>query len=183
MRFDAVQTIKEQLTMRDVLLRYGYDSKKRMPCPIHCGQDDNFEVKERSWHCYSHCGSGDVISFVQKVFGLSFSDALRKLDEDFRLGIYETVSNRKGVSIAKQAYKRKKQAEQKKREREDLKRRYSAAYDEWARLQKNKALYAPKTPDEEWHPLFVEAVQKLTYQEYLLECVEMEVYENERRNK
>ena len=31
--------------------------------------------------------------------------------------------------------------------------------------------YAPKTPEEEWHPLFVEALQKQSHVEYLLDVL------------
>ena len=70
----------------------------------------------------------------------------------------------------------------KKKEIEDVKNRYWDIFGEWVRLDRNKTLCAPKTPDEEWHPLFVEALQKLAYQEYLLDCAESEVYEIEHRN-
>ena len=46
MRVDAIQTIKDRLTMREVLEHYGYSAKRRMPCPLHNGKDNNFEVKE-----------------------------------------------------------------------------------------------------------------------------------------
>ena len=36
-------------------------------------------------------------------------------------------------------------------------------------LHRWKRDYAPKTPDEEWHPLFVEALQKQSHVEYLLD--------------
>ena len=62
--------------------------------------------------------------------------------------------------------------ERKKREKEQAENEYWAVFDEWKRLDDNKRNYAPKTPDEEWHPLFVEALQKLAYQEYLLDCAE-----------
>ena len=48
MRFDAVQTIKDRLIMHDVLLRYGYEPKRRMKCPLHNGDGLNFEIKEKS---------------------------------------------------------------------------------------------------------------------------------------
>ncbi len=32
-------------------------------------------------------------------------------------------------------------------------------------------LYAPRSPDEEWHPLFTEALQKISYVEYLLDVL------------
>ena len=38
-------------------------------------------------------------------------------------------------------------------------------------LHRWKRDYAPKTPDEEWHPLFVEALQKQSHVEYLLDVL------------
>lgn len=172
MRFDAVQTIKDLLTMRDVLERYGYSAKRRMPCPIHQGKDLNFEVKEKSWRCYSHCGSGDTISFVQQLFGLSFPDALKKIDLDFNLDLYGEHSFQ---DLRKSHYRQKQvqaERERKEREKQQADAKYWAVFDEWKRLDDNKRNYAPKTPNEEWHPLFVEALQKLAYQEYLLDCAE-----------
>ena len=182
MRFNAVQTIKDRLTMREVLEHYGYSANRRMPCPLHNGKDKNFEVKEKYWRCYSHCGSGDVISSVHQLFGLSSPHTLKKIDTDFNLGLFEHISNRKSLDIARQSYKRKKERERRKQEIEAVKNKYWDVFDEWVRLDKNKTLYAPKTPDEERHPLFIEALQKLAYQEYLLDCAESEVYEIEHRN-
>ena len=173
MRIDAVQTIKERLTMSEVLERYGYTAKRRMPCPIHQGKDLNFEVKNKSWRCYSHCGSGDIISFVQKLFGLSFPDALKKIDIDFGLNLYGEHSFQ---DLRKSHYRQKQieaERERKKQEKEQAENEYWSVFDEWKRLDDNKRKFAPKTPDEELHPLFVEALQKLAYQEYLLAMAEV----------
>ena len=88
MRFNAAQTIKDRLTMREVLEHYGYTAKRRIPCPLHNGEDNNFEIKEKTFMCYSQCGGGDVITFVQKLFNLSFTEALKKIDIDFNLNLY-----------------------------------------------------------------------------------------------
>lgn len=173
MRIDAVQIIKDRLTMREVLLHYGYEPKRRMPCPIHQGKDLNFEVKNKSWRCYSHCGSGDIISFVQKLFGLSFPDTLKKIDLDFGLNLY---GEHTFDELRRSHYKQKQieaERERKKQEKQQAESEYWAVFDEWKRLDDNKRNYAPKTPDEEWHPLFIEALQKLPYQEYLLDIAEM----------
>lgn len=182
MSVDKVEIIKDRLTMDEVLRQYGYTPKKRMPCPLHSGVDKNFEIKGKHWRCYSHCGNGDTISFVQKLFGLSFPDTLKKIDEDFNLGLFECIGNRKSLDIARQSYQRKKERERQKKEIKDVKNRYWDIFGEWVRLDRNKTLYAPKTPYEERHPLFIEALQKLAYQEYLLDCAESEVYEIEHRN-
>ena len=181
---NAVQTIKDRLTMSEVLLRYGYEPNrsKFICCPFHNEKTPSMKIYEQDFHCFG-CGEhGDVISFVQKLFGLSFPDTLKKIDADFNLGLFEHISNRKRLDISRQSYQRKKERERQKQEIEDVKNRYWDIFGEWVRLDRNKTLYAPKTPDEEWHPLFVEALQKLAYQEYLLDCAESEVYEIEHRN-
>ena len=36
-------------------------------------------------------------------------------------------------------------------------------------LKEWKTIYAPKMEDEEWHPFFMEALEKISYVEYLLD--------------
>ena len=184
MRIDAVQTIKDRLTMREDLLHYGYETNKAkfICCPFHNEKTPSMKVYEQDFHCFGCGAHGDTISFVQQLFGLSFPDTLKKIDADFNLALYEHISNRKSLDIARQAYQRKKERERQKQDVENLKNRYWDIFGEWARLDRNKTLYAPKTHGEEWHPLFVEALQKLAYQEYLLDCAESEVHEIEHRN-
>lgn len=172
MQFNAVQKIKDRLKMRDVLEYYGYTAKRRIPCPLHNGKDNNFEVKEHSFMCYSQCGGGDVITFVQKLFNLSFQEALKKIDVDFGLNLY---GEHTFEELRRSHYKQRQiqaERERKKREKEQEENEYWAVFGEWKRLDDNRRKYAPKTPDEELHPLFVEALQKLAYQEYLLDCEE-----------
>lgn len=173
MSVDKVEIIKDRLTMDDVLRQYGYTPKKRMPCPLHSGVDKNFEIQGRYWRCYSHCGNGDTISFVQKLFGLSFPDTLKKIDIDFGLNLYGEHS----FEDLRKAHYRQKQIqaerERRKREKQQADDEYWKVFDEWKRLDDNKRKFAPKTMEEEWHPLFVEALQKLAYQEYLLDVVEI----------
>lgn len=169
---DRAQIIKDRLTMPEVLRHYGYEPKKRMKCPLHHGEDNNFTVLKNGYRCFSHCGGGDVITFVQKLFGLSFGEALRKIDNDFRLGLY---NNRDIAETIRNDWKAKELKARQDRlafEKKQVEDEYWKTFSEWKRLDDNKRLYAPKTPDEEWHPLFKEALQKIGYQEYLLDCAE-----------
>lgn len=169
MHIDAVQTIKERLTMAEVVSRYGFSADRRMACPLHNGEDLNFEIKDRTWRCYSHCGSGDAISFVQKLFNVSFQDALRKIDADFGLNIYGSHSfeELRRSHYQQQALKAKRERE--KYEKQKAEDEYWAAFDEWKRLDDNRRIYRPKSTGEELHPLFVESLQKLEYQKYVME--------------
>lgn len=171
MKVNAVPIIKERLTMREVLERYGYEAKKRIPCPIHSGKHANFEVKEKTFCCHSHCGSGDVITFVRKLFGLSFPDALKKIDADFGIGIYRDHTSEENRRYYYMQMAANAKRERERQEREKAETDYWEAFDEWKRLDDNMRIYRPKSPDEDFHPLFVESLQKLSYQEYVLDCL------------
>lgn len=174
MSVDKVAIIKDRLTMREVLLRYGYEPNraKFICCPFHSEKTPSMKIYEQDFHCFG-CGEhGDVISFVQKLFGLSFPDTLKKIDIDFGLNLYGEHSFE---DLRKAHYKQKQiqaERERNQREKQQADNEYWKIFDEWKRLDDNKRKYAPKTPNEEWHPLFVEALQKLAYQEYLLDCAE-----------
>ncbi len=175
MRFDAVQTIKDRLTMQYVIQHYGFSLNRAgfMCCPFHNEKTPSMKIYEKDYHCFG-CGlHGDAISFVQQLFGLSFQEALRKIDVDFSLNIY---GNHTFEELRRSHYRQKKiqaERERKKREKEQAENEYWAVFDEWKRLDDNKRNYAPKTLYEELHPLFVEALQKITYQEYLFDMAEI----------
>lgn len=174
MRIDAVQTIKDRLTMREVLERYGYSPNRAgfVCCPFHNEKTPSMKIFEKDYHCFGCGENGDVITFVQKLFNLSFPDTLKKIDVDFGLNLYcdKTFEElRKSHYQTKQLQAKK---EREKAEREQASAEYWVVFNEWKMLDENKRKFAPKTPDEELHPLFVEALQKLAHQEYLLDCAE-----------
>lgn len=83
-RYD-VETVKSAVSMPRAIERYADPGhrKGRCPCPIHGGKDDNLSYTDTQFHCFVCGAGGDVISFVMKLFNLPFSDAVRKLGEDF----------------------------------------------------------------------------------------------------
>lgn len=182
MRVDAVQTIKDRLTMREVLLHYGYEPNKAgfVCCAFHHEKTASMKVYEKSYHCFGCGENGDVISFVKELFGLSFYDTLKKIDLDFNLNIY---GEHTFEELRRSHYQQKKiqsERERRKREIEQAKNDYFSNMNKYLRLEKNKRIYAPLTPEEEWHPLFIEALQKLAYQQYLLDMAEVRWFEVER---
>lgn len=174
MRFNVVQTIKDRLTMCKVLERYGYEPNNRgfICCPFHNEKTPSMKIFEKDYHCFGCSEHGDAITFVQKLFNLSFPDALKKIDVDFGLNLY---GDKTFEELRKSHYQTKRlqaKREREKAEKEQTNLEYWAVFDEWKMLDDNKQNFAPKSPDEELHPLFVEALQKLSYQIYLLDCLE-----------
>ena len=186
--FEHADVIKSQINMIDICKTYGFNIQRGnfICCPFHYEKTPSLKLYDgnRGFYCFG-CGEhGSVIDFVMKFFGLSFGDAIKKINEDFSLGlpIGEKIDRRKQLEMNRQAFIRKREMNAKKAERERLENAYWAAFDEWKRLDDNKRNYAPKTPEEPLHPLFVEALQKIEYAEYKLECAEIARYEYEKRD-
>ena len=178
--------IKSRLTMPQVLDYYGIERNRsnRIRCVLHNGQDFNCGVKDHYIHCFVCGQSADVIKFVQVYFGLDFQSAISKLNDDFCLGlpIGQKIDRRKQIEMGRIAFERKRKAEQHQKELQQIEDDYWAAFEEWKRLDDNKRYYAPKTPTEPLHPLFVEALKNIAGAEYNLSCAEIARYEYENRN-
>jgi DNA primase len=126
---------------------------------------------DRGCYCFG-CGySADVIGFVKDYFNLSFIETLKKIDVDFGLCLYTSTGFE---DVRKAHYKAKIEADKRekaKRQKQKNETEYWDAFGEWERLKENKKKYAPKTQTEDLHPLFIEAVQKLPKQEYILDIL------------
>ena len=186
---DYAEKIKSMVTMPEMMEQYGFrlDKAGFCKCPFHSERSASFKTYpgQRGYHCFGCGAHGSVIDFVMLYWGLSFKDALAKINVDFSLGlpIGEKLDRRKQLEMNRQAFIRKREMNARKAEQERLENSYWEAFDEWKRLDDNKRNYAPKTKTEPLHPLFVEALQKMSVAEYRLECAEIARYEYEKRDK
>lgn len=164
--------IKESISMQDVLSMYGYDSKKnRIPCPIHGGTHPNMAVTDRSFRCFVCGSSGSVIDFVMGVFDLSFSDAVRKIDRDFNLGLTSGISPAKQAVIdAKVEARRKYQAEL-----DHLERAWLEAFDLFAKCDLILCKERP-TSWEDMSDEYVWALQNKAIAQYKLDQAEIDLW-------
>jgi DNA primase len=178
--------IKSRLTMPQVLDYYGIERNRanRIRCVLHNGQDFNCGIKDHYIHCFVCGESADAIKFTMRHFGLDFQSAISKLNDDFCLGlpIGQRIDRRKQLEMGRIAFERKRKAEQQQKERKQIDDDYWAAFDEWKRLDDNRCNYAPKSPTDPLHPLFVEALKNIAGAEYSLSCAEIARYEYENRN-
>lgn len=85
----VAERIIDALTVEDVLRMYGCRTspKGRIPCPIHKGKRDNFCYTDKVYHCWSCGAKGDLITLAMELNGITFPQAIAKLNYDFSLGI------------------------------------------------------------------------------------------------
>ncbi|WP_426561399.1 DNA primase [Angustibacter sp. McL0619] len=91
-RAEVVAAVKERTPIEDVVrehvtLRQGGVGSMKGLCPFHDEKSPSFNVRPQLgvWHCFGCGEGGDVISFVQKVDHLTFSEAVERLAD--RAGI------------------------------------------------------------------------------------------------
>lgn len=185
---DYTREIKDRLTLPEIARHYGFTTNRqgRMPCPFHNGKDPNLGLKDRYYNCFVCGAKGDAIKFVQELFGLNFQDAISKINTDFSLGlpIGERISLRQRREMERRQRERQEERNREQRERERLEGEYWAAFDLWQKYDTNKREYAPKSPSDDFHPLYVEAVKNIDCAAYLLDTAKMRLrdYADKRHN-
>ena len=156
--------VRENVSARQVAEHYGLNVRRNgmACCPFH--QDKNPSMKiDKRFFCFGCGEKGDAIDYVSKQFGLSLKDAAVRIAEDFNL-----VYDKDGRPPPKKIIP-KKTSEQKFKETQDYCFRVLCDYR--SLLRQWETVYEPKKWNEEWHPLFCEALQNKAYIDYLLDIL------------
>lgn len=106
------EIIKSSVTVPMILREYSLwngGRNRRIPCPIHKGQHNNFSFKDDVYKCFVCDSSGDVISLVMELEQCDFKKACDKIDSLFLLGLGEKptlTANRKRKAKYKEQIKK-----------------------------------------------------------------------------
>ena len=92
----TIEEIKARIDLTDLIASYGIQVKtagaaKKACCPFHHEKTPSFNINESKgyYHCFGCGESGDAIKFVQKMDGLTFVEAVKKLAEQCGVKIEE----------------------------------------------------------------------------------------------
>lgn len=92
----VIEEIKMRTDLSELISSYGIQVKlagtaKKACCPFHNEKTPSFHINDSKgfYHCFGCGESGDAIKFVQKMEGLSFVEAVRKLAEPLGIKIEE----------------------------------------------------------------------------------------------
>ena len=155
------EVVKQSVTVREAAELYGIAVGRggMACCPFHDDRHPSMKVDTR-FHCFGCGADGDVIDFTARLYDLSPKEAAEKLAQDFDLSYDSKAPPRR-------SYVRQKSEAQVRKEKREHGWRVLTDY--YHLLRKWEADYSPKTPDEDPHPRFLEAVQKKDYMAYLLD--------------
>lgn len=86
----AAQTIKDTISAKDLGQAIGIPLRSgRCQCPFHGGKDYNCVLYPgtRGWYCHVCKAGGDVISFAQEYYKMSFKECIAWFDDTFHMGL------------------------------------------------------------------------------------------------
>ena len=156
------EAVKQSITVREAAQMYGIEVNRSgmACCPFHDDKNPSMKLNEEYFYCFGCGATGDVIDFTARLYNLSPKEAAEKLAQDFGLAYDSQAPPRR-------RYVRRKSEAQKFKEDRDHAFRVLADY--FHLLRKWETDYTPKTPEENPHPRFMEAIQKKDYVGYLLD--------------
>ena len=156
------EAVKQSVTLREAAQMYGIEVNRSgmACCPFHDDKNPSMKLNEEYFYCFGCGATGDVIDFTARLYNLSPKEAAEKLAQDFGLAYDSQAPPRR-------RYVRQKSEAQKFKEDRDHTFRVLADY--FHLLRKWETDYTPKTPEENPHPRFMEAIQRKDYVGYLLD--------------
>ena len=163
---DIAEAIHGAVTMDEVVRMYTPDPPPRyhrIPCPIHSGKDYNLSYTDTGYKCFVCGASGDVVSFVKDVLGLSTRvDAMKRINTDFRLHL--PIDTNITFQESEELRQRREAVRMKQQAAEDWLNGIEALWDVWCRLDRQKRECEPGT--DPW----IEAVKNIDEVAYQIDC-------------
>ena len=156
------EVVKQSVTVREAAEMYGIAVGRggMVCCPFHDDRHPSLKLNEDYFYCFGCGATGDVIDFTARLYDLSPKEAAEKLAQDFGLA-YDSKA-----PVRRNHVRQKSEAQARKENREHA---WRVLADYYHLLRKWETDYSPRTPDEDPHPRFLEAVQKKEYMGYLLD--------------
>ena len=168
------ESVRAGVTARNAAERYGIHVNRNgmACCPFHSDRHPSMKLDTR-YHCFGCQADGDAIDLTGRLFGLEPVDAVKKLAADSGISYEEPKKKkrRKKVEKPKEETKENKIRRIEKRVRkwldyaEDVLIRYRKWLTFW------EEFYRPEITDEDWHPLFCEALDRKDFIDYLLDIL------------
>lgn len=186
---DYADQIKKAVTMHEVVLHYGFTMthNHKIKCPFHDDNKPSLHIypKNKGWYCFVCGEGGSSIDFVMKLFNLDFHDAIRKMNDDFRVGI--PMDSNQSEKDRKEAERKLAKIRAERKARENERKRlwtiYHAAMDKYTALDLIIRDEAPAGPYDDVSYRFQYACQHIDAAWQEVEEAESKLYEYEQKER
>lgn len=164
---NVFEAVKQSVTARQAVEHYGIRVGRNgmVCCPFHEDRTPSMKA-DRRYHCFGCQADGDVIDFVSRLEGIPAKEAALRLAADFSIPYEDREPPNRSRSRPKIPQE---SPEQQFRRME--RHCFRVLSDYYHLLRRWERDYAPKTPEDAWNPLFVEALQNKSHVEYLLDVL------------
>ena len=155
------ETVKQSVTTRQAAERYGIRVERNgmCRCPFHEDRTPSMKL-DRRYYCFGCGATGDAIDFVSRLRGIGSKEAATLLAQDFAIP-YEYGAGKMN---------RPRQQNTDEQNYQHMERYcFRVLLDYYRLLCQWKDDYAPQTPEDGYDQRFVEALQKISLVEYLLD--------------
>lgn len=156
--------IKAAVSALDVCEKYGIEVNRAgfARCPFHNEKTPSMKVYrgDRGWHCFGCGKGGDVIALTQGILGISFSEACKRLNSDFNLGldIGRCMTRNEQIKANKELWERRKAREKVENEHRALIDDFNRAVTLLRVMEEEVETQAPTERDAEWPENFCYAL-------------------------
>ena len=164
---NVFEAVRDTVTVKEYAELNGFKPNKSsmICCPFHNDNTPSCKIDKR-FYCFGCGAKGDTIDFVSRLYGIDKKSAAEKIADEFHIP-YENNTHRK--PIAQNSHKQEMLLET---QFNDLCNNFLTILIDYFRLmemwEKN---YSPHTPNDDFHPLFIEAVHNKNRIEYLIDII------------
>ena len=174
---EAATLIRASLTMEQIVgvylpaepIRRGF-----IACPFHGEKIGSLKLYEDTFYCFGCHAGGDAVDFVGKLFRLSPAESIRRINDDFQLGLPV------GDSTMAQRLEAKRRSNELIKQREDVLRArreraeaYAELQDKWTKLAVQMRDNAPTDREAPYPAAWVEAAKQIDQVAWELDGAEL----------
>ncbi len=172
------QNITELVDFREAMQIYGVEVNRAgfAVCPFHNEKTPSMKIYSDHFYCFGCGKGGDIISFVSDNFKLGFTETLKKINTDFSLNL--PIGERMTLRQSKYYQNQLEEIKLKRFLKQTRKRQRMCEYhdllDAAEGFERDIKQYAPKSPFDTPHPLFINALKWLDHVNYMLNTFDWE---------
>lgn len=162
-----LQKIKDNIPIRQCMERYGvkFNNRDKCCCPFHKEKTPSLSLKADKFKCFGCGAGGDIFDFVMMYFHIGLHDAMKKLDDDFGLGLLDAELTPHKKRIIREEMRRRKSAQLiEKSERERKEKEYFNKCDQYREATNCMKEHEPIGQEPSWE--WIQAFNTVQYLDY-----------------